>query len=50
MGFFILGSNVAYSAAVGDLTVLGNLVTAYEERCLCSLDISDSLEYVSNLI
>ena len=44
MGFFILGYDVAYYADVGDLDVLGNLVVLYEETCVCSIDISDSLE------
>ena len=43
MGFFIMGSYVAYYAAVGDLAVLSNLVPMYEVTCVCYLDASDSL-------
>ena len=43
-GFFLLWSDVAYYAAVGELSVLGNLVTVDEETRICSLDIFDSLE------
>ena len=44
MGFFLLGYDVAYYAAVCDLAVLENLVHMDEETCVCDLDISDSLE------
>ena len=43
VGFFLLGSDVAYYAAVGYLALLGNLVLVGEGTCVCSLDISDSL-------
>ena len=44
VGFFLMGYDIAYSAAVGNLAVLGKLVFLDEETCVCSLDISDSLE------
>ena len=37
-------SDVTYYAAVGDLSVLSNLMVVDEETCLCYRDISDSLE------
>ena len=50
MGFFLLGSDVAYYASVCNLNVLGDLVLVDEETSFCSLNISDSLEYASYLI
>ena len=44
MGLFILGSDITYYAAVGELAVLRNLVPVDEETHVCDLDISDSLE------
>ena len=44
MGFFILGSDVAYYVAVCDLAVFGNFVPVDEETCVCSLDMFDYLE------
>ena len=42
--FFLLGSDVAYYAAVGNFAILGKLVPVDEYTFVCSLDISDSLE------
>ena len=50
MIFGLIGSDVAYYADVCELTVLGDLLLVYEETCVSSLDISDSLEKVSYLI
>ena len=50
MIFFLLGSNVAYYETVDDISVLDNLVPVDKETCICSLDISDSLVYASDLI
>ena len=50
MGFFLLGSYFSYFEAVGDISVLGNLVTVDEETCDCYINIYYSLEYISNLI
>ena len=44
VGFFLLGSDVAYYAAIGDIAVLGNLMPVDKETCVCFLDVSDSLE------
>ena len=44
MGLFLIGSDVAIYLVVGDITVLGNLVSVNEETRVCSLDISDYLE------
>ena len=43
MGFFLLGYDITYYAAVGDLAVLGKFVPVDEETCACALNISDSL-------
>ena len=50
MSFGLLGSDVAYYAAVCDIYVLGYLVLLNEEKCVGALDISYSLEKVSYLI
>ena len=50
MGFFILGSDIAYYTAVVDLAVLGDLVPVDEETRVCALDILYSFEYSSDLI
>ena len=44
MRFLILGYDITYYAAVDDLAVLGNLMPVNEEKYVCALDISDSLE------
>ena len=44
VGFFLLGSDVAYYAAVGYLALLGNLVLVGEETCVYYLNILYSLE------
>ena len=44
VSFLLLGSDVAYYTVVCDISVLGNLLLADEEACVCSLDISDSLD------
>ena len=44
MSFSLMGFDAAYDATVCDPSVLGNLVLVYEEICVCSIDISDSLE------
>ena len=44
MDFFLLVSDIAYYAAVGNLDVLGNLVTVDEEICIFALNIYDYLE------
>ena len=43
MGFFFLGYDATYYAAVGELYVLGNPIPVDEETCVFSLHISDSL-------
>ena len=50
MDFGLLGSDVAYYAAVCDLAVLGYLMLVNKETCVGALDISDSLEKDSYLI
>ena len=43
MGFYLLGSDVAYYMDVGDIAVLVNIMSVDKEKRVCSLDISDSL-------
>ena len=50
MGFFLLGSYIAYCVAVCDISFLVNSMLVYEETNVCALDIYDSLEYVSYII
>ena len=50
MGFFLLGSYIAYCVAVCDISFLVNSMLVYEETNVCDLDIYDSLEYVSYII
>ena len=50
MGFFLMGSYVAYYADIGDIDFLRNLMPVDEYTFFCSLDTSDSLEYVPDLI
>ena len=47
MGFDLLGSDVAYYAAVCDLAALGYLMLVNKETCVGALAISDSLEKLS---
>ena len=44
VGFFLMGYDISYYAAVDDIAVLGNLVTVDEEKRVCVLDIYDYLE------
>ena len=44
VGFSLLGYDVTYDASVCDLDVLGNLVSMYEESCVCNLYVSYTLE------
>ena len=50
MGFGLLGSNVAYYAAVCDLAALGHLMLVNKETCAGALNVSYSLEKASYLI
>ena len=50
MVFGLIGSDVVYYEDICELTVLGDLFLMYEETCVSSLDISDSLEKASYLI
>ena len=45
-----MGSDVATYVLVGDLSVLGNFVSMYEETCVFTLNVSDSLEEVAYLV
>ena len=50
VGLFLLGSDFADDVELGDLAVLGNLVSTNEEAHVCYLDISYSLEQLAYLI
>ena len=50
VGFSILGSDVAYYAAVCDLATLGYLMLAKKATCVGALNILDYLEEASYLI
>ena len=50
VGFFLLGSDVANYATVGELFVLGHLVSVNEETCVFFLNIFDTLEKGSDFI
>ena len=44
VGLFLLGSDVANNASVGDLAISGHLIYVDEKICVCSLYIFDTLE------
>ena len=50
VGFGVMGSDVAYYAAVCDLNSLGYLMLVNKEACVGALNIPDSLEEASYLI
>ena len=50
MGFGLMGSDIAYYAAVRDLDFFGYLILVKKKACVVTLNISDSLEEVSYLI